>query len=68
MKTARDLILELYKEDHITKGETHLLLDAITVSKPVQLLMLIGLIDLTKLCYPQPNWTITNNTDTNNVE
>jgi len=37
MKTARDLILELYKEDHITKGETHLLLDAITVSKPVQL-------------------------------
>jgi len=29
MKTARDLILELYKEDHITRGETHLLLDAI---------------------------------------
>ena len=29
MKTARDLILELYKEDHITKEETNLLLDAI---------------------------------------
>ena len=30
MKTARDLILELYKKDHITKEETDLLLDAIT--------------------------------------
>jgi hypothetical protein len=29
MRTARDLILELYKEDHITKEETDLLLDAI---------------------------------------
>ncbi|MDC6464822.1 hypothetical protein PQZ39_00160 [bacterium] len=28
-KTARDLILELYKDDHITKEETDLLLDAI---------------------------------------
>ena len=28
-KTARDLILELYKEDHITKEEADLLLDAI---------------------------------------
>jgi len=35
MKTARDLILELYKEDHITKGETRLLLDAII--KPIQI-------------------------------
>ncbi|MDA9981176.1 hypothetical protein N9H39_00245 [Gammaproteobacteria bacterium] len=33
-KTARDLILELYKDDHITKGETNLLLDAI--NKPPQ--------------------------------
>jgi hypothetical protein len=33
-KTARDLILELYKDDHITKGETDLLLDAI--NKPPQ--------------------------------
>ena len=29
MKTARDLILELYKDNHITKEETDLLLDAI---------------------------------------
>ena len=29
MKTARDLILELYKEDHITKQEADTLLDAI---------------------------------------
>ena len=29
-KTARDLVLELYKEDHITKKEADLLLDAIT--------------------------------------
>ncbi len=29
MKTARDLILELYKEDHITKEEANLLLDAV---------------------------------------
>jgi hypothetical protein len=28
-KTARDLVLELFKEDHITKEETDLLLDAI---------------------------------------
>ena len=34
VKTARDLILELYKDDHITKGETDLLLDAI--NKPPQ--------------------------------
>jgi len=29
-KTARDLVLELYKDNHITKEETDLLLDAIT--------------------------------------
>jgi len=76
MKTARDLILELYKEDHITKGETHLLLDAITVSKPAQ----VSYVDWTYRPYEQPRWqgtsgqpywTITNNTDntgTNNVD
>jgi hypothetical protein len=32
MKTARDLILELYKEDHITKEEANLLLDAISTT------------------------------------
>ena len=35
MKTARDLILELYKEDHITKEETDLLLDAINKSAQI---------------------------------
>ena len=29
MNKARDLILELYKEDHITKEEADILLDAI---------------------------------------
>jgi len=28
-KTARDIVLELFKEDHITKEETDLLLDSI---------------------------------------
>mgnify|MGYP005995028179 CR=1 FL=1 len=74
MKTARDLILELYKKEHITKGETDLLLDAIAVSKPVQ----VPYVDWTYKPYHQPSWvyrpyeqpywTITNNTDTNNVE
>ena len=72
MKTARDLILELYKEDHITRGETHLLLDAITASKSVQL----PYVDWIYRPYEQPkwqephkpSWTITNNTSTNNVE
>ena len=35
MKTARDLILELYKDDHITKEETGLLLDAINKSAQI---------------------------------
>lgn len=70
MKTARDLILELYKKEHITKGETHLLLDAITASEPVQ----VPYVDWTYRPYPQqepykqPHCTITSNTDTNNVE
>ncbi len=64
MKTARDLILELYKDDHITKEETGLLLDAITAGKPVQL----PYVDWTYRPYEQPRWTITSNTDTNNVE
>ena len=51
-KTARDLVLELYKEDHITKEETNLLLDAInkhpqTVPHPYN----IGTITTT------PDWT-----------
>lgn len=74
MKTARDLILELYKEDNITTEETNLLLDAITVSKPVQLPYVdwtyrpYEQLSWTYKPYEQPNWTITSNTDTNNVE
>ena len=64
MKTARNLILELYKKDHITTEETHLLLDAIEASKQAQ----VPYFDWTYRPYDQPSWTITNNTDTNNVE
>jgi len=71
MKTARDLILELYKVDHITKEEANLLLDAIKVSNPV----CAPYFDWTVRPYGdwtyqqhKPSWTITNNTDTNNVE
>ena len=46
-KTARDLILELYKNDHITKEETDLLLDAI--NKPPQ--------TITVPITTQPDWT-----------
>ena len=67
METARDIILELYKKDYITKGEADVLLDAITVSKSAQ----VPYVDWTYRPYEQPRWTITNNTDntsTNNVE
>lgn len=50
-KTARDLILELYKEDHITKQETDLLLDAIS-AKGNTLSMPISYKEYTK-----PDWT-----------
>lgn len=36
MKEARDLILELYKDDHITKQEAEILLDAIYSYKHIQ--------------------------------
>jgi hypothetical protein len=74
METARDIILELYKKDYITRGETDVLLDAITVSKQVQLPYVDWTYrpyeqpSWTYKPYEQPNWTITNNTDTNNVE
>ncbi len=72
MKTARDLILELYKEDHITRGEAHLLLDAIkntagTTFIPVPYPSYNP--DWTYRPYEQPYWTITsNNTNNTNVE
>jgi hypothetical protein len=65
MKTARDLILELYKEDHITRGETHLLLDAITASKQVQM----PYVDWTYRPYEVTGGTTTsNNTNNTHVE
>lgn len=36
MKEARDLILELYKDELITKQETDILLDAINCYKHIQ--------------------------------
>jgi hypothetical protein len=66
MKTARDLILELYKEDHITKEETDILLNAIsTTGTPTTF---IPYADWTYKTYEQPYWTITSNTDNTNVE
>ena len=61
MKTARDLILELYKEDHITKEEVNLLLD-------VEKASVVPYIDWTSRPYEQPKWTITSNTNNTNVE
>ena len=68
-KTARDLILELYKDDRITKQEADTLLDAIDnknnyYTQPTYQ----PYVDWTYRPYEQPRWTITSNTDTNNVE
>ena len=72
MKTAKDLILELYKTDHITKKETQLLLDAIKISPPVQIPYVqpiqLPYVDWTYRPYVQPSWTITSDTNTSNVE
>ena len=58
MKTARDLILELYKEDHITRGETHLLLDAINKTVGTTFIPTPYYPDWTYRPYVQPSWTI----------
>jgi len=70
MKTARDLILELYKEDHITKEETDLLLDAIknTASTTFIPTRYYPYVDWVYRPHEQPRWTITSNTDNTNVE
>ena len=71
MKTARDLILELYKKDHITKEETDLLLNAInnvpgTTFVPTPHYTYI---DWVYRPHEQPRWTITsNNTSNTHVE
>jgi len=71
MKTARDLILELYKDNHITKEETDLLLDAInnvpgTTFIPTPY---YPYVDWVYRPHEQQRWTITsNNTNDTNVE
>lgn len=72
MKEARDLILELYKDELITKQEADILLDAIkntagTTFIPVPYPPYNP--DWTYRPYEQPRWTITsNNTNSTNVE
>ncbi len=72
MNKARDLILELYKEDKITKDEVDILLDAIAgrdccYNPPIwQTNKLDWTYDHNKP--GQPWWTITNNADKTSVE
>ena len=68
MKTARDLILELYKEDHITKEEANLLLDAVDKTAGTTFIPTTYYPDWTYRPYEQPRWTITSNTNNTNVE
>jgi len=69
MNKARDVILQLYKENKITKDEVDILLDAIVYRnccynpptyKPY--------IDWTYRPEEQPKWTITSNSNSTNVE
>jgi hypothetical protein len=66
METARDLILKLYKENHITKEETDILLDAINAIGTTT--TFLPYVDWPYMPYQQPKWTITSNTDNTNVE
>jgi len=68
MKTARDLILELYKEDHITKEEANLLLDAVNKTAGTTFIPMRYYPDWTYRPYEQPKWTITSNKNNTNVE
>ena len=68
MKTARDLILELYKEDHITKEEADLLLDAVNKTAGITFIPTQYYPDWTYRPYEQPIWTITSNQNNTNVE
>jgi len=70
MKTARQIILDLYKLDDITEEEVNILLDAIVgrdccynppTLQPYKL-------DWTYRPEEQPTWTITNNGGKTNVE
>ena len=69
MNRARDLILKLYKNENITKEEVDILLDGIEgkiwcYNTPTYQ----PYIDWTYKPYEQPKWTITSNTNSNNVE
>ena len=69
MNRARDLILKLYKNENITKEEVDILLDGIEgkiwyYNTPTHQ----PYIDWTYKPYEQPKWTITSNTNSNNVE
>ena len=70
MNTARDLILELYKDDHITKQEADILLDAINNTPGTTFIPAppYTYIDWAYRPHEQPRWTITSNTSDTNVE
>ena len=75
MKTAIDIVLEGVSNGSITNDDAKILLEAI--NKPSQTVT-VPYVDWTYdpynrpswiyKPYEQPSWTITNNTDTNNVE
>ena len=69
MNKARDVILKLYKEDKIAKDEVDVLLNAIVggdfcYNPPIYK----SYIDWTYRPKEQPKWTITNNSNSTNVE
>ena len=71
INTARDLILELYKDDHITKQEADILLDAINNTPGTTFIPApyYTYIDWVYRPHEQPRWTITsNNTNSTDVE
>ena len=69
-ETARDIILELYKKDYITKGETDVLLNAINnvPSRTFAPTPYYTYVDWTYRPYQQPYCAITTNADNTNVE
>jgi hypothetical protein len=69
MNKARDLILELYKKDHITRKEADILLDAIVNNGCYRGPCTHQYYpDWTYRPYEQPKWTITSNSNSTNVE
>ena len=73
MKTAIDIVLEGVSNGSITNDDAKILLEAInkppqTVTVPYSTGTMTTKPYWTYDPYNQPSWTITNNTDTNNVE